>query len=305
MRHRHTLGPAGPGLRVLAALAAVAALSVPVGRAQTSNRQSAPRVVSAGDLLENADRYYGMRVTVTANVEDVYNRNLFTLDEDRVWTTGRDLLVLNPRPLDRAVTDQDVSVTGTLMRFSRAEIERRYDNWRWNIGNDVMMRFEQQPVLIADAIRTTAGLELVDADPALMDYDDTLREPRFRRSLPSRTPMAPVPVQPEELDDNPERYYGRAVTVRQRVDDIYSRSLFTLDDDIVVIATDFVTTLRDNMPVTVTGEVMRFDIPAIEQHLRGYRVDVLPRYTDELRNRPVIIATSIRTDAGQELIERR
>jgi hypothetical protein len=50
---------------------------------------------------------------------------------------------------------------------------------------------------------------------------------------------------------------------------------------------------------------MRFDIAAIERHVRGYRVDVLPRHTDELRDRPVIIATSIRTDDGQELIGRR
>lgn len=302
MRQRHFSRPA---VGVFAALAAAAALSVPVVRAQTSSRQGAPRVVSAGDLLENADRYYGMRVTVTANVEDVYSRNLFTLDEDSVWTTGRDLLVLNPRPLDRAMTDQDVSVTGTMMRFSRAEIERRYDDWRWNLDKDVVMRFEQRPVLIADTIRTSAGIELVAADPlASMDYDDTLREPRIRRPMPM-TPVAPVPVQPGELDDNPERYYGRTVTVRNRVDDIYSRSLFTLDDDIVVIAPEFATTLRDNRHVTVTGEVLRFDIAAIERHVRGYRVDVLPRYTDALEDRPVIIATSIRTDDGQELIGRR
>ena len=286
----------------LASAALALALSVPVLQAQTSLRLDAPRQVTAGDLAQRPDRYYGARVSVTASVEDVYNRHLFTIDEDRLWTSSRELLVLNPRPIDRAMSDSEVVITGTLTRFTRAEIERRADDWRLNLDRDLLARFEQQPVLVADAIRTTAGVSLLAADPLLsQDWDDTLREPRLRRE----TMMPPVPVEPGELADHPERYLGRVVSLRQRVSDVYSRSMFRLRDDIVVIAPDLAAAVAGDRYVTVSGEVMRFNISDIERQVRGYRVDVLPRYTDDLENDVVIIATSVRREDGQELLARR
>ena len=301
MRHPQLAGPARPALMFLVGLAF--AVSMPVMQAQTSNRQIAPRVVTADELAEHPDRYYGLRVSMTGSVEDVYNRNLFTVDDDRTWTASREVLVLNPRPIDRALADTELMITGTLVRLTREEIQRRTDDRRVTLDRDLLERFNQRPVLIAESIRTASGVALMAPDPLLdQDWDESMRDmPRVRRDLPT----APVPVDSNELDDHPERYLGRTVTVRQRVDDNYSRSMFTLRDDIVVIAPDLPAGVTDGRYVTVTGEVMRFNIADIERQVRGYRIDVLPRYTDAFEDDVVIIATSVRSDDGQELIARR
>ena len=301
MRHRQLAWPARPALMFFAGLA-MFAISMPVMQAQTSLGQIAPRAVSADDLAEHPERYYGLRVSVSGSVEDVYNRRLFTVDDDRTWTASREVLVLNPRPMDRAMPDVEVAITGTLVRFTADEIERR-TNDRVSVDRDLLDRFDRQPVLIAETIRTASGVEMVSPDPLLnQDWDDSMRDmPRVRRAMPT----APVPVESGELDDHPDRYLGRMVTVRQRVDDVHSRSFFTLRDDIVVIAPDLAKAVADDRYVTVTGEVMRFNVADIERRVRGYHVDVLPRHTDQFRDNLAIVATSIRTDDGQELMGRR
>ena len=301
MRHRQLAWPARPALMFFAGLA-MFAVSMPVMQAQTSLGQIAPRVVTADELARNPERYYGLRVSITGSVEDVYNRSLFTVDDDRTWTASREVLVLNPRPADRTLPDLEVSITGTLVRFNVDDIERR-TNDRVTLDRDLRDRFDQRPVLIADRIRTVSGIEMVAPDPLLdQDWDDSMRDmPRVRRDMPT----APVPVESGELDDHPDRYLGRMVTVRQRIDDVHSRSFFTLRDDIVVIAPDLGRAVADDRYVTVTGEVMRFNVADIERRVRGYRVDVLPRDSDQFRDNLAIIATSVRTDDGQELIGRR
>jgi hypothetical protein len=281
---------------------AMFAVSMPVTQAQTSLGQIAPRVVTADELAQHPERYYGLRVSVSGSVEDVYNPSLFTVDDDHLWTASRDVLVLNSRPADRAIADADVAVTGMLVRFSRDEVERRIQDRLASLDRDLLDRFKDKPVIIADSIRTASGVELMSPDPLLdQDWDESVRDmPRVRRDMP----MAPVPVDSGELDDHPDRYIGRMVTLRQRVDDVYSRSFFTLRDDIVVVAPELHAAVADNRFVTVTGEVMRFDVANIERRVRGYQVDVLPRQTDQFKDNIAVIASSIRTDDGQELIGR-
>jgi hypothetical protein len=92
----------------------------------------------------------------------VYNAHAFTLDEDALLA-GPDLLVLNPKPLSESKDDADVTVTGTIQQFVRAEIERDYDwfDYGWFESETEEIDFSTRPVLIADSIRTTHDQELV------------------------------------------------------------------------------------------------------------------------------------------------
>jgi hypothetical protein len=142
------------------AAAAMAAL-MGVGAAQAANDKAAG-TISAGKLAKNAKDYYGKTVTVKAEVEDVLDSNMFTLDEDALLA-GSDVLVIVPRGVAATLAhDQKVMVTGTVRRFVKADLDRDYD-W-FDDGKLVNVKtkvdWESRPVVIAETIRTESGAEI-------------------------------------------------------------------------------------------------------------------------------------------------
>jgi hypothetical protein len=120
--------------------------------------------LSAGKLASDAKKYYGQVVTVRAEVEDVLDRNSFTLDEDAILA-GADVLVLVPAGFDTASLrkDQVVLVSGKVRPYVVAELERDFD-WFKNgkiVTTGKKVDYETRPVLVADRIRTMDNRDLL------------------------------------------------------------------------------------------------------------------------------------------------
>ena len=120
--------------------------------------------MSASKLASDAKKYYGQVVTVRAEVEDVLDRNSFTLDEDAILS-GADVLVLVPAGFDTANLrkDQVVVVSGKVRRYVAAELERDFD-WFKNgkvVTSSPKVDYETRPVLVADSIRTVDNRDLL------------------------------------------------------------------------------------------------------------------------------------------------
>jgi hypothetical protein len=118
--------------------------------------------ISTSALVRSPNQYYGQRVTVRADVDDVIGPNMFTLDEDAVFA-GPDVLVLVPRGISARLThDQKIVVTGQVRPFIQAELERDFDFFK--NGKLVQVKrnvdWETRPVIVADSIRTDAGVEI-------------------------------------------------------------------------------------------------------------------------------------------------
>ena len=58
---------------------------------------SSPATVSVGEISEHPERFINQNVKVTGEVEKIFNAHTFSLDEDRVFSTGVDVLVLSKR----------------------------------------------------------------------------------------------------------------------------------------------------------------------------------------------------------------
>jgi hypothetical protein len=121
-------------------------------------------MLSAGKLAKDGKKYYGQNVTVRAEVEDVLDRNSFTLDEDAVLT-GADVLVLVPAGYDTSSLrkDQVVVVSGKVRQYVVADLERDYDWFKngkiFTSGHKV--DYETRPVLVAESIRTVDNRDLL------------------------------------------------------------------------------------------------------------------------------------------------
>lgn len=120
-----------------------------------------PLSVTAGAIAANPEKYYGQKVAVRAEVEDVLGPQVFLLDEERLFAWP-DVLVVAPRLSGVVPEDEIVTVTGTVRAFSDADFRRDYD-WAWwnDLDPDIYVTFRTRPAIVADSIRTSAGLELV------------------------------------------------------------------------------------------------------------------------------------------------
>jgi lipid-binding SYLF domain-containing protein len=258
-------------------------------------------------IVDRPDRYYGRRITISAPVEDVYSRTIFSVDDDPGRSTGREIVIINPTPADRIDDEGTVTIVGTLYEFNRGDLERRLGNWRWDVSSDVLRSFDERPVLVAESIRIT-DRELVSSGAG-----------RGWGGEPNR-PFATPPVTfdgtlatVDQIVAKPKDFYKKQVMVTAEVEDVYSRSVFSIDEDkllstgrdVLVVAPTIRRPVADDLDVTIVGEVMRFRKGDVEDRFRDYELDLRDELVRMFKDRPVIIATSIRTRDGEELLGAR
>jgi hypothetical protein len=107
--------------------------------------------VAVGDLEEHPQDYTGKTVSVDAEVEEVFGPRLFTIDERNWGDLDGEILVFVPTPLAALVKDDDqVTITGTVKPFVKADVERE---WGWlGLDPEVEVDFNKKPVLVASKI---------------------------------------------------------------------------------------------------------------------------------------------------------
>lgn len=107
-----------------------------------------------GDIARSPDKFYGSRVAVKGEIEDVFSAHAFTLDEDALFA-GPDVLVITKQPAAAAVDGATVRVTGAVRRFTWAEIRSDYDYL--GLDNDLIVELENRPVILADSVSRAAN----------------------------------------------------------------------------------------------------------------------------------------------------
>lgn len=105
------------------------------------------------NIKDAPQRYYGKTVTVTGDVDKIYNDRAFEL-EGTGWAFNDNITVLTKTPVRMGAAqlakDTELIVTGTVRRFIETDVER---DLGWDIGNEVTIHLKERPVLIADSIR--------------------------------------------------------------------------------------------------------------------------------------------------------
>lgn len=139
------------GLRARATTAAPGTADTREATAPAVSADPKGTTVPLGDLEENATKYAGKTINVTAEVEEVFGPRLFKIDEPHWGDLDGEVLVYLPSNLAALVREDDtVTVTGTMKKLAGAEIERELD---WLEGDvDLDVDFVERPVLVASRI---------------------------------------------------------------------------------------------------------------------------------------------------------
>jgi hypothetical protein len=262
--------------------------------------------ISAGKLAKEAKNFYGQTVTVKAEVEDVLDNRTFTLDEDAIFA-GPDVLVVVPKGSTSGLMhDQVVTVTGTVRPFVQAELERDYDWFKDGkiLKKDVKIDYTTRPVLIATSIMTADGRDLTTIGTAALQSGESTMPPVGRVSLET--------ISAGKLAKDAKKFYGQTVTVKAEVESVLDDHTFTLDEDDILAGPDVLVVvprgtargLMHDQVVTVTGTVRPFVQAELERDYDWFKDGkILKKDTKiDYKTRPVLIAQSVKTASGAELI---
>jgi len=260
--------------------------------------------LSATKLAKDAKNYYGQTVTVSAKVEDVLGKHSFTLDEDAILA-GPDVLVLVPTGAIPAGLKHDdrVVVTGTVRKYVTKDLETDYD-WFKNgeiLSKSTKVDFDTRPVIVATSVRVAGGGHAEMSHPDNQYGNTDIQH------------VENITVSAGKLSRDGKDYYGQTVTVKSKVEDVIDNRTFTLDDDsilpgpdvLVLVPKGVATAVAHDQIVTVTGTVRPYVMAELKKDYDWFEDGkIVKRMGDkvDLKTRPVIVATSVRTAAGLEIL---
>ncbi|MEP0914779.1 hypothetical protein NDI45_28160 [Leptolyngbya sp. GB1-A1] len=238
--------------------------------AQTSTHQYLnSQNATIDDIVDNPAAYTGRLVTVRSEPEETGDLQSFLLDD----TDGINLFGLD-------FDDDELLV----FNYSGAPIALPEED-------DVEI---QVTGVVRPFIRAEVERELgIALDPEI--YAEYEYEPAvFAQSLA----YAP---DPDDVTDEPEKFYGRAIAVEGNIDDIYSPYAFSLNDpdlfesgDVLVINTSPQRSSEEGASVVAVGELRPFIAADLERNLNlgvdlGLPGDVVAEY----EQRPVLIVREV------------
>jgi len=135
---------------------------------------------------------------------------------------------------------------------------------------------------------------------------------------PAAPPAKPlIPVATNTVNANPDAYYGQGVTITASVDQILSKSAFSVDQrrvagapapakptDVLILVPTLQSPVDPKSYVTVMGELVRFDPAEVAKKAKDYKIDLPADAAAKYAGRPALIATSVITDKFVDLAKR-
>ena len=158
-----------------ATLAVSSVLFLPSCADSASERAEKTGGITVRQVIENPNAYVGKTVTVSGDVEEIWNPRAFNMDSGlsvgELLVVGREPFPNIPEAGNRAYVVNDVAtVTGVVRMLVTADIEREIG---WDLDPRIEAEFNAKPVLVAQSISFRAGAGGTATAPANMDQPMT------------------------------------------------------------------------------------------------------------------------------------
>src|SRR5438477_6954130 len=115
--------------------------------------------VAASTLASHPDQYFGERVTMTGAVEQKLNALVFSVDQDKTKSTGKEVLVLAPRMNAPVDANTYITAIGEAVKFDPDEIAKKSKDFKLDLPPDVVAKYRGKPAILATAVINQAGVD--------------------------------------------------------------------------------------------------------------------------------------------------
>ena len=136
-----------------------------------------------------------------------------------------------------------------------------------------------------------------------------------QRGRGAATAAQGMPIATNTILQNPDAYYGRAVTISAGVEQVLSKTAFVIDQrravgtsevkaigkPILVIAPYLNGQLDQQHYLLMTGQIVKFDEAALARVVADYKLDLAPEVSAKYQGQPVLVATSVRNSTYLEI----
>jgi hypothetical protein len=206
-------------------------------------------------------------------VREILSPRAFTVGQFGFF--GPDLLLVSETPLAapsgrssaRPILEGDaVTVAGEVQRFDFAAFDR-------DVARDLRQEFDS---FVGDDLGEREGDPAVRADSVVVN---------------SRTTVVAEGVTAEEVDERPNAFYGKVVSVTGEITDVLESGALIVENRLVALTADFGQRRpREGERVRIVGPVRPFDPDQLRQGGRGSPDDEV---FGDFANRPAVVAQSI------------
>ena len=176
--------------RTAAPLVALTLLFLTIAVRAGQNAPAKPLIpVAASTLAEQPDVYVGQLVTVTGAVEQSLSKSVFSIDQDKTKSTGRDVLVIAPS-LNAAVDANGyVTVIGEVVRFSPEAVAKGLPQYQLELSSDLVTRFQGVPTVLATSVVNTALVDLARKIPPPLTPEEQAFDKVMKATGPAFTSL--------------------------------------------------------------------------------------------------------------------
>jgi len=145
-------------MRRLPAAAAVILVATIAVRAQQGPPQGVgaaarPLVpAAASSIAQSPETFYGENVSMSAAVEAVLSKTTFTVDQNKMTSTGKDVLVIAPNLQSAPVLNSYLTVVGEVFKFSPEEVAKRNKTYTLDLSPELIEKFKGKPAVMAASV---------------------------------------------------------------------------------------------------------------------------------------------------------
>ena len=173
-------------MRRLPAAAAVILVATIAVRAQQGPPQGGgaaarPLVpAAASSIAQSPETFYGENVSMSAAVEAVLSKTTFTVDQNKMTSTGKDVLVIAPNLQSAPVLNSYITVVGEVFKFSPEEVAKRNKTYTLDLSPELIEKFKGKPAVMAASVVDMALTDLAKkpippATPAELALSNTMK----------------------------------------------------------------------------------------------------------------------------------
>jgi len=164
--------------------------------------------VAASTLATHPDPYYGVHVTMTGAVEAKLNTLVFSVDQDKTKSTGKEVLVLAPRLNAPVDPNTYVTVIGEVVKFDPAEVTKRAKDYPVDVPPEVAAKFSGHPAIFATNVITSAGVDLAMRLPPPMTTEEQALQKVMKVIAPA---SAALRTDADKMDANLTKEHAAAL----------------------------------------------------------------------------------------------
>jgi len=122
--------------------------------------------LATNTILQNPTAYYGKQITISAGVDRMLTPTAFLVDQwkmtgpKEVQPLGKPVLVVAPYLTNTLDQRNYLIVRGELLKFDTAAIARVASEYKLDLGPDLWVKYQGQPILIAASVLNSTYTEL-------------------------------------------------------------------------------------------------------------------------------------------------